>query len=68
MPAYYTYRGAGRAMPSVVVVAAEDEDTARVMAWTWAEEHGIAAGSMRLDIVARIEAPVVVYAWDGDYE
>ncbi len=67
MVAYYTYRGDGRALPSVVVVAADDEDTARVIAWTWAEEHGIAAGSMRLDMVERNQQPLVVYSWDGDY-
>jgi len=66
MVSYYTYRGEGRAMGSVVVVAAEDEEIARRFAEAWAEEHGIAPGSLRMARVVRTTQPVVVFGWDGD--
>ena len=67
MIAYYTYEGDGLALGSVIVVAAEEEEIARPLAEAWAEGHGIASGSLRLDGVARMPQPLVVYAWNGDY-
>lgn len=64
----YSFVGEGRALGARIVIIAKEARQARRLAKEWAEEAGVDYDTFELDSSEKlIDAPAVVYAWNGDY-